>query len=290
MKKLVNLLNLLNGGAAATVGLTDTVTADPKLKVGLLLLNVLVAKFLPSAFGIGHKVFYGNDPETGVRLNKVLLVPLALMLSAGSAMAQSPSEVGKETDVEIVGSVSSDAAGDAVDAETIQDNPGSYALAITEPLGTLGRYALNVALERTAYDAGDSGIEGFDSYAIDALLRVRFGPPKILFHVAVGGGMEFTDRFLQEQNIELVLEEPAALNGGGGGGGEGEVIGATVVVEDSETLFRASLEAGFALKLTPDDRFGIGAAYVYRYPFGEEALDHRGQVRVFARIPIPGGA
>lgn len=96
MKKLVNLLNVLNAGAAGLVGATDTVTDNPKAKIGILLLNVLFAKFLPSAFGIGHRIFYKNDPETGVSIGvtkKLLIVPLALALSAAPAMAHGASQV-----------------------------------------------------------------------------------------------------------------------------------------------------------------------------------------------------
>ena len=253
------------------------------------MVNLIVAKFLPSFAGLGHRLFYKNDQETGMPI-KALIVALGLSVAlAGGASSIAAAEVGSETTVEIGGSAAS-VDGEAVDSEVVADDATSYYVGIIQPVGETNRFAFNVALERIAFDDGGEGSGDVGGYAIDARFGAQFGPPSCKFRIAAGAGFAFTEAFLQESGVEVVFVPAEAMHGVSPPLVPA-ALEAETMVEDDETSFRWSIEAGVTVKLTPQNKIGGFASYVLTDDMtGEGSLADQAQIRIGITVPIPGGA
>jgi hypothetical protein len=269
MKNLSNWLHLANGGAAAGVIATDTLPED--WKIPALVINFLIATFLPSFAGMGHRFFYKNDQQTGIPL-PALLVPLLL---AGAVCGGASSTVlADDSTVEIaIGQANVNADGD--DADELDDSGMAYGFAWDKPLRS-GRFSGNVNLERLATEIG--------AYRVDVGGRLNLGDnstddgdpaSRVRAYLGARIGGVWTDKVTGQTPVTV----------------EGSETTAMVDTETTEQFLRVSCTAGIRLFFSPARDFGMGAEIEYGSPINDGIdVEDSTAGRIFLIVPTAGEA
>jgi len=271
MKKLSNWLHALNGGAAAGVVATDALPED--LKIPALAINFLIATFLPSFAGLGHRVFYKNDQETGMPI-KALVVALALSACLAGAGGASSIVLADDSTVEIaIGQASVNADGD--NADELDDSGMAYGFAWDKPLRS-GRFSGNVNLERLATEIG--------AYRVDVGGRLNLGDnstddgdpaSRVRAYLGARIGGVWSDKVTGQTPVTV----------------EGSETTAMVATETTEQFLRVSATAGIRLFFSPARDFGIGAEIEYGSPINDGIdVEDSTAGRIFLIVPTAGEA
>lgn len=275
--------NLRNGLHAVNLGgLLAVMQSDlpPKLKWGTVIGQFLLGQFMPSAFGVGHKLAFGTEQEAGkVPMDKRLGIGAIILAMVGLMFMAAPSAVADElrTGVGV-----SNLNGDGPD-EDADSTFGAYRHQLDEG----GHFHLATQLEMVDdFDASDS----LKAYCVDVTLEGEFNPDGLVSgFLGAGIGGVFAQGATDVDTVDVVI--PGDDISQGKLVFPPEVVEVQIVDEDeTPSYLKADALAGIQLRFGPQRRWGVGCMGVYARPLNTDlGVDSSLTYGCFMIAPVGGG-